>query len=166
MKTEEVAHPDVKKIQDIIEDIKVAMVVTMEPNGDHRSRPMQTQLFDADGCLWFFTNEHSPKVEELQQHPNINVSYADRGSQTYVSITGTASVVTDRQKIEELWNPILKAWFPKGLEDPELALLKVDIKEAEYWDGNSSRMVQAYKIAKALATGDRYDQGDNKKVSL
>ncbi|HEV7349424.1 pyridoxamine 5'-phosphate oxidase family protein [Telluribacter sp.] len=166
MKTEEVTHPDLKKIQDIVDDIKVAMITTMEANGDHRSRPMQTQKFDADGCLWFFTNEHSPKIDELQQHPNINVSYADKGSRSYVSITGTASVVDDAETKKELWNPILKAWFPKGLEDPELTLLKIQIKEAEYWDGSSSKMVQAYKIAKALATGDRYDQGENKKINL
>jgi general stress protein 26 len=166
MKTEEVAHPDLKKIQELIDEIKVGMITTMESNGDHRSRPMQTQKFDANGCLWFFTSEHSPKIDELRQHPNVNVSYADTGSQSYVSITGTASVVDDPHQKQELWSPVLKAWFPKGLEDPELTLLKIQIKEAEYWDGSSSRMVQGFNIAKALFSGDRYEAGENKKLSL
>ncbi|GAB2764290.1 pyridoxamine 5'-phosphate oxidase family protein [Rhabdobacter roseus] len=165
MKTEETTQ-QLDKIQELIDKIEVGMLTTMESNGDHRSRPMQTQKFDADGCLWFFTSRSSPKTDELIQHPDVNLSYADKDSHSYVSITGTASIEDDPALKEELWNSVAKAWFPKGLEDPDLTLLKVKIKEAEYWDSTSSNMVQAYHIAKALITGEQYDEGEHKKVQV
>jgi general stress protein 26 len=77
-------------------------------------------------------------------------------------------LIRDREKAKELWNPILKAWFPEGLEDPNLALLKVSVEKAEYWDTPSGKMVQAIGFVKALATGKRYeaDQGEHSKVEL
>lgn len=165
MKTEEMAH-ELTKIQEIIDSIEVGMLTTMQDDGDHRSRPMQTQKLDANGCLWFLTSRSSHKTEELQKHPNVNVSYADTDAQSYVSVVGTASLVDDPAVKEDLWSPIAKAWFPKGLEDPDLTVLKVQIKEAEYWDSSSSKMVQAYHIAKALITGTQDDGGDHGKVTL
>ncbi|WP_373330953.1 pyridoxamine 5'-phosphate oxidase family protein [Salmonirosea aquatica] len=165
MKTEEMAH-ELTKVQEIIDSIEVGMLTTMQDDGDHRSRPMQTQKLDADGCLWFLTSRSSHKTEELQKHPNVNVAYADTDAQSYVSVVGTASLVDDPAVKEELWSPIAKAWFPKGLEDPDLTVLKVKIREAEYWDSSSSKMVQAYHIAKALVTGTQDDEGDHGKVTL
>ncbi|MPR34281.1 pyridoxamine 5'-phosphate oxidase [Cytophagaceae bacterium SJW1-29] len=159
------AH-ELTKVQEIIDSIEVGMLTTMQDDGDHRSRPMQTQKLDADGCLWFLTSRSSHKTEELQKHPNVNVAYADTDAQSYVSVVGTASLVDDPAVKEELWSPIAKAWFPKGLEDPDLTVLKVKIREAEYWDSSSSKMVQAYHIAKALVTGTQDDEGDHGKVTL
>jgi general stress protein 26 len=70
------------------------------------------------------------------------VSYADPTDHRYVSVSGRASLVRDREKIEELWNPDCEAWFPQGIDDPQLALLRVDATKAEYWDFESSTMLQ------------------------
>jgi general stress protein 26 len=165
MKTEEMAH-ELTKVQEIIDSIEVGMLTTMQDDGDHRSRPMQTQKLDAQGCLWFLTSRSSHKTEELQKHPNVNVSYADTDAHSYVSVVGTATLVDDPAVKEDLWSPIAKAWFPKGLEDPDLTVLKVQIKEAEYWDSSSSKMVQAYHIAKAIVTGTQNNEGDHGKVTV
>jgi general stress protein 26 len=68
--------------------------------------------------------------------------------------------------MEELWNPILKAWFPKGLDDPSICLLKVDVEQAEYWDSPSSTLVQVVGFVKAMVTGQRADGGENEKINL
>ena len=127
---------------------------------------METQKTAFDGTLWFFTKEHSGKVDEVQRDRHVNLSYADPGKQHYVSVSGRASVVTDREKAKELWNPVLKAWFPKGLDDPELALLKVTVEKAEYWDSPSSAVVHRVGLAKALVTGKEYRPGENEKIEL
>jgi general stress protein 26 len=165
MKTEEMNH-ELHKIQDIVDKVEVGMLTTMEADGEHRSRPMQTQKFDAEGSLWFFTSRSSHKTDELSANPNVNVCYADKSSQSYVSIVGIASLVDDPAVKKELWSPMAKAWFPKGLEDPDLAVIKVKVKEAEYWDSTSSKMIQAFHIAKALATGEQYDEGEHGEVKL
>jgi len=142
---------NVKKLGELIKGIKVAMLTTVCPDGSLRSRPMVTQEAEFDGSLWFFTRQRDPKVGEVERHEQVNVSYASPDDQRYVSVSGTARLVTDRRKIQELWSPGLKAWFSKGADDPELALLRVDVEKAEYWDAPSSSVVHLVGFAKAVS---------------
>ena len=141
-------------------------MLTTFSNNKLRSRPMSTQQVEFDGDLWFFTGDNTNKVEEIEKDNRVNVSYAKPESNTFISVSGTATLVKDRAKIEELWNPIYKAWFPEGLDDPTLALLKVTVEEAEYWDSPSSTFVQVAGFIKALATGQQADGGDHGKIKL
>ena len=162
---EDTRQEAIKKLNDLIKTVRVAMLTTIDW-GVLRSRPMQTQEFDFDGELWFFTSSETHKTEEIEKDRRVNVSYAAPDSNTYVSVSGTAEIVHNRAKIEELWNPLHKAWFPEGLEDPNLVLLKVKVEQAEYWDSPSSTIVQVVGFVQALVTGERADGGDHGKVNL
>ena len=153
------------KLNELINDIQFVMLTTMD-GGVLRSRPMQTQEFEFDGDLWFFTSLKTHKTEEIERDNRVNVAYAAPDDNTYVSVSGTASIVQDKAKIEELWNPILKAWFPEGLDDPNLCLLKVSVEQAEYWDSPSSTIVQIAGFVKALVTGQSAKGGENEKITL
>ena len=155
----------VQHLGELIEDIKVAMMTTVEEDGSLRSRPMWTHEAKAsDHELYFFTRQHSHKVDELEHDHHVNLSYAEPKRDQYVSLSGRCSVVQDREMMERLWTPALKAWFPEGLEDPELSLLRVHVERAEYWDTPSSRMVQLAGFVKATVTGRPPDPGDNEKL--
>ncbi len=156
----------IKKLGELIKDIRFAMLTTAEADGTLRSRPMATQQVEFDGDLWFMTGNDTDKVEEVQHDRNVNISYADPGDNRYVSVSGTAQLVHDREKIKEFWNPFYKAWFPEGQDDPNIVLLKVEVSQAEYWDSPSSKMVQLVGFVKALATGKEYDGGKNEKINL
>ncbi len=156
-----------QKFSEMIGDIRFAMLTTVGADGSLRSRPMATQKTDFDGDLWFFTDDDSPKVDEIHQEHHVAVSYADPGSQKYVSVSGFASMVQDRQRIRELWTPAVKVWFPRGVDDPHLSLLRVRVQAIEYWDSPSSKMVQLYGFAKAVLTGKRPENvGDHKKIDV
>jgi len=155
----------IEKIRTLIEDIDFCMLTTID-SGHLRSRPMSTQQAEFDGDIWFFTSDNTHKVDELRKDDRVCAAYSKPGSDTYVSISGRAEVVKDRAKIEELWNPVLKAWFPEGLDDPHLCLLKVSAEQAEYWDSPSGKLVQLLGFVKALATGQEADWGENRKVDL
>ena len=155
-----------EKIKDIIEEIRIATLVTKDTDGLMRGRPMATAEVDDDGTLWFFTDEYSGKVEEITEKKEVLVSYASKSKNAYVVINGTASLTDDRGKIEELWNPAMQAWFPKGLGDKKILLIKVEGSQAEYLEGSSSKIVIAFNIAKSIARGRQYDQGEHGKVSL
>jgi general stress protein 26 len=159
------SESDIQKLAKLVKGIRVAMLTTQESDGTLHSRPMATQEAEFDGTLWFFTQAGSPKVDEIDREQNVNVSYADAGDNRYVSASGRARLVRDRSKIEELWSPILKAWFPRGKEDPELALLRVDVEKAEYWDAPSSTLVKLVGFAKAMVTGQTYAPGENRKIN-
>ena len=151
------------KIWDMISDIKVAML-TSEDGPTLRSRPMVASQKDFGGTLWFFTRISAHKVAEVGQDDRVCVSYADSDSQNYVSLSGTATLVRDQALIKEHWNEILRTWFAKGREDPEIALLRVDVTQAEYWDAPSSTMVHAYGYVKAVLTGTSPNPGGNEKI--
>ncbi len=155
----------VEKLKDLIEGIDFCMLTTMD-GGYLRSRPMSTQEFEFDGDLWFFTSDNTHKIEEIEKDNRVNVAYSKPDDNTYVSVSGRAEVSKDRAKIEELWSPILKAWFPEGLDDPHLCLLKVSVEQAEYWDAPSSKLVEIFGFVKALATGTQADYGENKKINF
>ncbi|MGI8555967.1 MAG: pyridoxamine 5'-phosphate oxidase family protein [Pyrinomonadaceae bacterium] len=155
----------IKKLNELIRDVRIAMLTTMDW-GVLRSRPMATQEAEFDGDLWFMTSSDTHKTDEIAKDRRVNVSYAAPDSNTYVSVSGTAEIVNDRKKIEDLWSPIYKAWFPKGLDDPTIRLLKVTVEQAEYWDSASSTLVQVAGFVKALVTGQQADGGDHGKVNL
>ena len=162
---EKTREESIEKLKTLINDIDFAMLTTI--NGGHlRSRPMSTQAYEGDNELWFFTSDQTHKVEEIEADSRVNVAYSRPDDNVYVSISGRAALVKDRRKIEELWNPILKAWFPDGLEDPTLSLLKVTIEEAEYWDSPNSKLVQLAGFVKAIVTGKPAEGGEYGRVSL
>ncbi|WP_242918809.1 pyridoxamine 5'-phosphate oxidase family protein [Pontibacter liquoris] len=166
MNNDQNTQENLQKLIDKIKDIDVAMMSTIEDDGCIRSRPMQTQQVKDDGAIWFFTGYESEKSHELQHDAHVNLSYANPDDNVYVSVSGKATLTRDQAKIDELWSPAIKAWFPKGKDDPNIGLIKVTIDKAEYWDSPSSTMVQLYGMAKAALTGKRPDGGENKKINL
>ena len=157
---------ELKKLNDLIKGVKFAMMTTVELDGSLRSRPMATQATEFDGDAWFFTTESAPKVDEVEHDRRVNLSFAGKDDNVWVSMSGTAEVVRDRAKMAELWSPDLKAWFPDGLDQADLALLKVHVDQAEYWDATSNKVAFVAGMLKSIARGESYQPGENKKLDL
>ena len=143
------------KLWTLIKDIKFAMFTTRHGNGHLHARPMTTQnkALDEDDSLWFFMSKKGDPVDDLKTDPVVNVVYADPSSDTYVSVSGTAAMIEDAAKKQQLWNKAAEAWFPGGASDPDLALVQVQIIHANYWDVKASKPVQLFAMAKAVVTG-------------
>jgi len=149
-------NTELNKLRDLTQDIKMVMLSTLAEDGTIHSRPMDAQEVDAEGNIWFFTSTSSGKVASIKNHPQINLAYVSTEKGTYVSVVGSAELIQDRQKEKELWAPMLNTWFPDGIDDPDLTLLKVGVETAEYWDAPQGKMVQFVGIAKAALTGQPY----------
>lgn len=152
-----------KELVKIVKDADIAILTTMNAHGQLVSRPLAVQDTDFDGDLWFFTDDPSPKADEIRANPQVNVSISS--GKGYVSIAGTATLTKDRAKIDELWSASVKPWFD-GKDDPSIALIKVDGDTAEYWSLDTPRVVAAIKIAKGMVSGDRPDPRKNDVVDL
>lgn len=158
---------DLQKLRELVKDIDFCMLTTVDEGGDLHSRPMSSNGdIDENGDIWFFTNSSSHKVSEIARLPKVNVSFADPDNQRYVSVSGSGELVRDQEKIEELWRPEFKIWFPKGKDDPDIALLKVSLEKAEYWDSPSSTIGYALSFVSSIVTGKQPDMGENKKLEL
>ena len=152
------------KLFDLIKDIKFAMFTTHKGQSGHlHSRPMTTQnkSIDEDDSLWFFMSRASAPVSEFQGDDQVNVSYANPSSDTYVSVSGVAHIVDDRAKKQALWTKANDAWFSGGIDDPDVALVQVRIEHADYWDVKENKLVQLYKTAVAAATGKPPKMGEH-----
>lgn len=162
------SDPDArKKLFDLVEDIRIAMMTTVETDGTLRSRPMWSQEPDANGDLWFATRIDSHKTAEISRDHKVNLSYADPDDQDYVSISGRATIVRDKAAIDAHWQEGMRTWFPDGKDDPQLAFIKVTPEYGEYWDSPSSTMLHAFGYAKAALTGEPPKHpGDTGKVDL
>jgi len=155
-----------KKTKKLAEDIRFCMMTTVSPEGHLLSRPMTTMEMDEDGGLWFFASLESEQTVAFDMDENVNIAYSEPSDSHYLSITGTASVVKDPLKIQELWSPMVSAWFPKGKTDPLLCLIKVDPIRAEYWESPSSKVVKLFGIAKAILTHSVPHLGVHEKIAL
>jgi general stress protein 26 len=146
---------DHDKLWELIKDTKFAMLSHRHADGKLHSHPLTTQnkSLDADGVLYFFVSKKTAVGQRLRQDGNVNLAYVHLDKDSYVSVTGTAQVREDRAKVHELFNPIAKAWFPGGPDDPDLELVAVHIDEAEYWDAKQSKLRQLFTMMKAAAAG-------------
>ena len=160
---------DHDKLWELIKDIKFGMLTHRHGDGMLHSHPLTTQnkSMDEGAVIYFFISAASEIATRIAGDGNVNVAYADPGDDSYVSISGTAKVVNDLAKKEQLWSPMAKAWFPGGPTDEDLALLEVRIVHAEYWDVGDSKMVQLAKMAKAAVTGERpRNLGEHKELNV
>ena len=158
---------DFEKLKEMIKDIDFCMLSTIDENGYVHSRPMSLNgEVDEEANLWFFTSSESLKAHEIEQSPQVNASFSNPEESQYVSLSGTAEIVKDRAKIKELWKPILKAWFPDGPDQADLALLRVRVEKAEYWDSPSSTVAQVFSFVSAIVTGKQIEMGENKKIDI
>ncbi len=155
---------DLNKLCELILDIRVALLTTVERDGRFHTRPVQTMAVEEHRTLWFFTDWSSPKVDELHNDARVSLGYADPGRNIYAAVTGSSRLIRDYKKARELWGIEQRAYYPQGPEDERLALLRVDIDRAEYWiaPGRISYIVAA--VTAAVTGTPAGIVGENRKI--
>lgn len=139
-----------KRLRKLIKNTRIAMFSTVAGDGTLRSRPMATLKAPFDGDLWFLTRATAPKADEIRDNQHVNVSYADPEGDRFASLSGTATLVRDLEKVAELWTRRLRDWFPEGKKNGDLALIRVKIDHAELWDPKSASMVRVEDLRGAV----------------
>jgi general stress protein 26 len=148
---------DRDKVWDLIKDARTALLVTMDDTLE--AQPMGCLQTTFDGTLWFLTFRHSSKIRQVGRDDRVLVAYVNPERYEYVAVSGRARIVDDRQKLKELWTEGLRVWFPKGPNDPELALLAIDVAKADYWANPASAITYALAYVKARVTGESPSPG-------
>ena len=156
----------IKKIKELVKDITSCMFCTDVFQLPFRTRPMATIDVDDQGNVWFFSNAASDKNDEIKSNDIVQLIYAKNSNSHFLTITGKAEIIKDKHKIEELWNPMVKAWFPEGKDDPDLSLIKVIPQDAYYWDTPHGKMVTLLKIAASAVTGTKLEEGVHGKIKV
>lgn len=155
---------DIGKVTDIINDSRIGMLTTINEQGALVSRPLAVQDVQDDGDMWFFTSVESSQVAHIKVNPAVNVSFG-KGTE-WVSVAGTATVVTDTQAIHERWNQAVEAWFPDGPDTPEAVLLHIESDSAEYWTSPGGTAGTVLQWVKSKVTHSRMNVGESGTVDL
>ncbi|TDG34977.1 pyridoxamine 5'-phosphate oxidase [Pedobacter changchengzhani] len=153
-------------LKEMAESVRICMFTTFSTKDEFGSRPMGTAKIEDDGTIWFFTNEYSLKSKEVSKDNSVLLVYSDPSKNTYLTVKGDAELVDDRVRKESYFSPFIKAWFPDGIDDPRLILIKVVPHTAEYWDSSSSKIVVLFSTLKALVTGSTPDLGKHDTMSF
>ena len=169
MSTEEKKLNDseaIKKFKSLVEEVHVCMFTTMDEQSQLSSRPMLTTSIDDEANVWFFTNEFSEKINEVSKDNVVHLIYSHPVKNIYAEVKGSCSLVIDRKKMEELWDPKLKHWFPEGIEDPKLCLVKVSTETAHYWNHSTSKMGLLFQMIRSITKGDKYKESEKGQLDL
>ena len=155
-----------KRLWEMIKQMRFGMLTHKHSDGSLHAHPLTTQnkSLEADMTLYFFVSKQTEVGQRLQADGNVNVSYADHSKDTYVSITGHATISNDMALKHKLFNAMSKAWFPGGAEDPNLELIEVHVTSAEYWDVKETKVTQLLKMATAAVTGKPPAMGEHREL--
>ena len=144
----------IEKLQDLVDDIDVCLFCTNLKNDNVANcRPMSAQKVDNEGNLWFFSDVNSEKNKEIKQDSQVQLFFSSPSRNSYLIVNGSAEIIIDSKKTEELWSPLVKTWFKEGKDDPNISILKVVPEKAYYWDSEGNSMFNFIKMIASVATG-------------
>lgn len=149
----------IEKLKEMVKQSPIAMFCTDLSEVPFSACPMSTQQVEDDGTMWFISNIISRHTSHIEQDGRVQLVFTNHGSSSYLTIYGTAEVHFNRAKLDEIWTPLAKAWFPEGKEDPDLTLIRVKPSEGYYWDTKSGKMVSFLKMIGSVVTGKTTDGG-------
>jgi general stress protein 26 len=156
----------VKKMKDLAEEIKICMFCTYDVQQVMQTAPMSASKIEDDGTFWFLSAKDSTRNRDIQSNSTTDLIFAQPGKENYLSVHGTSEILYDKQKIDDLWNPIVKTWFTEGKNDPNISVIKFTPGEAYYWDTKHGKMVSFLKIAVGAVTGKTMDDGIQGKLKV
>jgi general stress protein 26 len=141
-------------LYDLLRDFDTAMLITRAADGHLHARPMAVAELRADADAYFVTSIDSPKIAEIEADADVLLTF--QSERQFAAVYGRVNVIQDRQLIERLWQEAWKVWFPRGQDDPTIALLRFDAERGEFWDSAGTRGVQyAFEAARAYLRGDK-----------
>ena len=127
--------------------------------------PMSHQLRDGDGTLWFITGRGTDLAKAAAGGTEARYVLAESGKGLYAVVTGSLTRSDDRAVLNDLWSPVVGAWFEGGKDDPEVCLLALRAVTAEVWLTPTSGLTFAFGILRAQVTGSQPDMGSYGTVS-
>lgn len=164
--TMQVEQGSIEQLRKMIKDVKYALLTTAATDGSLHSRPLTTLDWDFDGVAWFLVPHDSRLASELTRSPDVNLAYASPEEDTFISLAGRAQVQQNPARARELWNRWAEMFFPDGPESPEVGVLRVEIRSAEYWTGPNDLIEKVTGAAKALVEKDPSGLGHHARIEF
>jgi general stress protein 26 len=155
-----------EKIKELVEEAQTCFFCTKPSSEGSHSRPRSVQQIDDAGNIWFLSANDSYKNEELEANPLVDLYFQGSTHSDFLHLKGSATISTDRDKIKELWEPVLATWFTEGVEDPRITVIKVEPSEGHYWDNKHGNAVAGVKMIIGAIIGKTLDDSIQGKITV
>ena len=155
-----------QKIKELVEEAQTCFFCTSPSSEGSHARPMSVQQIDEAGNIWFLSANDSYKNEELAANPLVDLYFQGSTHSDFLHLKGSATVSTDRDKIKELWEPVLATWFTEGVDDPRITVIKVEPSEGYYWDNKHGNAVAGVKMIIGAVIGKTLDDSIQGKITV
>ncbi len=157
----------IRKLQGLATEISICLFCSgSDSNENEGCRPMATAGVDEEGTIWFISDRDSEKNKDIAADPRVKLYYSHPGKSSFLVVSGEAEIVYDREKVRELWNPLDKAWFKEGEDDPAVCLISVRPEHAHYWDTRGNKMINFIKMVASVATGTALAGGEEGSLRI
>jgi general stress protein 26 len=157
----------VEKIKEVVKRAQTCFFCTaVSRSGPEPSRPMSVQQVDDEGNLWFLSANDSHKNQEVAADPAVTLYFQASAHSGFLQLNGRATVTTDKAKIKELWEPIVRTWFTEGVDDPRITVIRVAPAGGYYWDNKHGNAVAAVKMLVGAAIGKTLDDSIEGRLAL
>ena len=156
----------VEKIQKLAEKAGGCFFCTKINGGSFKTRPMSLEKIDDDGNFWFLSANDSHKNKEIVEDASVQLLFQGSPHSDFLSISGKAEISTDKNKIDELWKGIMKAWFTEGKDDPRITVIKVISEDGYYWDTKNAQPVSIIKTVVGAVIGKTLDDSIEGQVNV
>jgi len=157
----------IKKIKELAEKAQTCLFCTkIETGKSFSTRPMSAQQVDDNGNIWFLSDKDSLKNMEIEDDENVQLLFSGSSHSDFLSLYGKATVLYDKEKIKELWEPIVKTWFQEGKDDPSISVIRVEPSEGYYWDTKHGKIVALAKMLTSVIAGKTMDDGIEGAIRL
>lgn len=154
-----------KKLRQLVEDIKIAMMITGFNRKPVSAIPMTSKKVDKEGNIWFLSLRNSDHNNDLLKNNDVQLLYSEPSDMEYLSVYGEAEITTNREILKDLYNKADDNYF-EGLDDPNLTAIKVRPQEAYYWDTKTNKYVTLLKMGVGAVTGNEQDIGEKGRLNL
>lgn len=162
-----IENEGVKKLQELIDSINICFFCTdLKAGNGATATPMSAQKVDEEGNIWFFSGKDSDKNKEINKDLDVQLFFSHPGKSSYLVVNGEASIVTNIEKMKELYSPVIKIWFKDGVDDPNISLIKVVTKNAYYWDTVGGKAINFIKMLASVVTGTNLVDGVEGNITL
>lgn len=124
--------------------------------------PMSPQLDpDADSAIWFFTHTRS-KFAALGP---VTATFQGKGHDMFARFDGTLVKETNQKRFDRFWNSFVEAWYDEGRTDPDLLFVRMDLGNAEIWNGDIG-LLNTAKMALGMTVQGEAEERHVKETSL
>lgn len=157
----------IQKINEVVKKSQTCFFCTsVSIGGSGATRPMSVQQVDEDGNLWFLSANDSNKNKEMAVNPSVKLYFQGSPHSDFLQLNGKATVSTDKAKIKELWEFVIKTWFTGGVEDPRITVIKVVPLDGYYWDTKHGNLIAGIKMLFGAAIGKTLDDSIEGNLSI